>query len=61
MPVMREMDAAVAEAVEATGRTAGTLRINTLGMAAQSLSRPGWGGSIARIHRLCSTLLSMTD
>src|SRR5579871_235696 len=33
MPMMQEMDAAVAEAVEATGRTAGTLRINTLGMA----------------------------
>ena len=26
MPVMQELDAAVAEAVEATGRTAGTLR-----------------------------------
>src|SRR5262249_15590125 len=33
MPVMREMDAALAEAIEATGQTAGTLRINTLGMA----------------------------
>ena len=32
-----EMDAAVAEAVAATGRTAGTLRINTLGMAARKI------------------------
>ena len=47
MPVMREMDAAVAEAVEATGRTAGTLRINTLGMAAQKLIAPRLG----RFHR----------
>jgi DNA-binding transcriptional LysR family regulator len=37
MPMMQEMDAAVAEAVAATGRTAGTLRINTLGMAAKKL------------------------
>src|SRR6201984_1167498 len=44
VPVMREMDAAVAEAVEATGRTAGTLRINTLGMAAQKLIAPRLGG-----------------
>jgi len=41
------MDAAVAEAVEATGRTAGTLRINTLGMAAQKLIAPRLG----RFHR----------
>src|ERR1700756_4302679 len=47
VPVMREMDAAVAEAVEATGRTAGTLRINTLGMAAQKLIAPRLG----RFHR----------
>src|SRR6267154_3971659 len=47
MPMMREMDAAVAEAVEATGRTAGTLRINTLGMAAQKLIAPRLG----RFHR----------
>src|SRR6187455_90612 len=46
-PVLREMDAAVAEAVEATGRTAGTLRINTLGMAAQRLIAPRLG----RFHR----------
>src|SRR5512147_141908 len=43
MPVMREMDAAVAEAVEATGRMAGILRINTLGMAAQKLIAPRLG------------------
>ena len=34
-PMILEMDAAVAEAVVTTGRTAGTLRINTLGMAAK--------------------------
>ena len=32
-PMMLELDAAVAEAMTATGRTAGTLRINALGMA----------------------------
>src|SRR6201987_3944544 len=42
-PVMREMDAAVSEAVEATGRVAGSLRINTLGMAARQFLRPGLG------------------
>jgi DNA-binding transcriptional LysR family regulator len=47
MPMMQEMDAAVAETVEATGRTAGTLRINTLGMAAQKLIAPRLG----RFHR----------
>src|SRR3954447_22803916 len=47
MPVMREMDAAITEAVEATGRTAGTLRINTLSMAAQKLIAPRPG----RFHR----------
>lgn len=47
MPMMQEIDAAVAEAVEATGRTAGTLRINTLGMAAQKLIAPRLG----RFHR----------
>src|SRR5713101_4130048 len=36
-PMMLEMDAAVAEAVVTTGRTAGTLRINTLGMAAKKI------------------------
>ncbi len=46
-PMMVEMDAAVAEAVAATGRTAGTLRINTLGMAAKKLIAPRLG----RFHR----------
>jgi DNA-binding transcriptional LysR family regulator len=48
-PMMQELDAAVAEAVEATGRTAGTLRINTLGMAANKLIAPRLG----RFHRAC--------
>ena len=42
-PMILEMDAAVAEAVAATGRTAGTLRINTLGMAAKKLIAPRLG------------------
>src|SRR5216683_1181430 len=46
-PMMVEMDAAVAETVAATGRTAGTLRINTLGMAAKKLVAPRLG----RFHR----------
>src|SRR6266853_340575 len=46
-PMMQEMDAAVAEAVAATGRTAGTLRINTLGMAAKKIIAPRLG----RFHR----------
>ena len=46
-PMMAEMDAAVAEAVAATGRTAGTLRINTVGMAAKKLIAPRLG----RFHR----------
>ena len=45
--VIQELDAAVAEAVEATGRTAGTLRINTLSMAADRLIAPRLG----RFHR----------
>src|SRR5207247_9851006 len=45
--VIQELDAAVAEAVEATGRTAGTLRINTLSMAADKLIAPKLG----RFHR----------
>ena len=49
VPTMAEMDAAVADAVAATGRTAGTLRINTLGMAAQQLIAPRLG----RFHRAC--------
>ncbi|MEJ0020620.1 MAG: LysR family transcriptional regulator [Acetobacteraceae bacterium] len=46
-PLLREMDAAVAEAVAATGRMAGTLRINTLSLAAQRLIAPRLG----RFHR----------
>ncbi len=45
--VIQELDAAVAEAVEATGRKAGTLRINTLSMAADKLIAPRLG----RFHR----------
>jgi DNA-binding transcriptional LysR family regulator len=46
-PMMQEMADAVAEAVAATGRTAGTLRINTLGMAARMIIAPRLG----RFHR----------
>ncbi|MDE2442593.1 MAG: LysR family transcriptional regulator [Betaproteobacteria bacterium] len=46
-PMIEEMDAAVAEAIAATGRTAGTLRINTLGMAAKKIIAPRLG----RFHR----------
>src|SRR5882762_10028523 len=46
-PMILEMDAAVAEAVAATGRTAGTLRINTLSMAAKKIISPRLG----RFHR----------
>src|SRR5712672_2650866 len=46
-PMMQELDAAVAAAVAATGRTAGTLRINTLGMAARKIIAPRLG----RFHR----------
>jgi DNA-binding transcriptional LysR family regulator len=42
-PMMQELDAALAEAVAATGRTAGTLRINTPGMAAKKLIAPRLG------------------
>jgi len=47
VPMMSEMDAAVADAVAATGRTAGTLRINTLEMAAKNLIAPRLG----RFHK----------
>jgi DNA-binding transcriptional LysR family regulator len=47
-PTMREMDAAVAEAVAATGQTTGILRINTLGMAARKIIAPRLG----RFHRM---------
>ncbi len=46
-PMLLEMDAAVAETVAATGHTAGTLRINTLGMAAKKIIAPRLG----RFHR----------
>jgi DNA-binding transcriptional LysR family regulator len=46
-PLIGEMDAAVAETVAASGRTAGTLRINTLGMAAKKIIAPRLG----RFHR----------
>jgi DNA-binding transcriptional LysR family regulator len=45
--VIQDLDAAVAEAVETTGRTAGTLRINTLSMAVDKLIAPRLG----RFHR----------
>ena len=46
-PMVAEMDAAVSEAVAGKGRTAGTLRINTLGMAAKKIIAPRLG----RFHR----------
>jgi DNA-binding transcriptional LysR family regulator len=46
-PLIVEMDAAVAEAVATTGRAMGTLRINTLGMAAKEIIAPRLG----RFHR----------
>ena len=42
-PMLREMDDAVAQAVGTTARTAGTLRINTLSMAAQKIIAPRLG------------------
>jgi DNA-binding transcriptional LysR family regulator len=42
-PLFQDMDAAVAEAVASMGRAAGTLRINTLGMAAKQLIAPRLG------------------
>jgi DNA-binding transcriptional LysR family regulator len=42
-PMFREMDDAVAQAVGATTRTAGTLRINTLSMAAKKVIAPRLG------------------
>ena len=47
-PLIQDMDEAVAEASAATGRTVGTLRINTLGMAARQIIAPRLG----RFHRL---------
>lgn len=46
-PLIREMDEAVAEASAAAGQTCGTLRINTLGMAARQVIAPRLG----RFHR----------
>ncbi|QHB71444.1 LysR family transcriptional regulator [Stenotrophomonas sp. 364] len=48
-PMLREMDAAVAEAVDTRTRTSGTLRINTLSMAAKRLIAPRLG-RFARAH-----------
>lgn len=42
-PMLREMEDAVAQAVGATSRTAGTLRINTLSMAAKKIIAPRLG------------------
>jgi len=46
-PLIQEMDEAVAEASAAAGHTGGTLRINTLGMAARQIIAPRLG----RFHR----------
>lgn len=46
-PLFREMAVAVAEAGEATGRMSGTLRINTLGIAARTIIAP----RLARFHQ----------
>ena len=46
-PLIRDMAEAVAEASAAAGRTSGTLRINTLGMAARQVIAPRLG----RFHR----------
>ncbi len=46
-PLFREMAAAVAEASEATGQMNGTLRINTLGIAARTIIAP----RLARFHK----------
>jgi DNA-binding transcriptional LysR family regulator len=46
-PIIVELDAAVREAVDSTGRTAGTIRINTLGMAVKMVISPRLG----RFHR----------
>jgi len=47
LPMIVELDAAVAEVVATTGRIAGTLRINTLSMAAKKIIAP----RLARFHR----------
>lgn len=48
-PMLRDMDAAVAEAVDTRTRASGTLRINTLSMAAKRLIAPRLG-RFARSH-----------
>src|SRR5258705_4258049 len=45
-PMILEMDAAVADAVADMGSVAGTLRVNTLGMAARKIIAPRLG----RVH-----------
>ena len=47
-PLFREMAVAVAEAGEATGQMSGTLRINTLGIAARNIIAP----RLPRFHRV---------
>ncbi|MGN6481649.1 LysR family transcriptional regulator [Luteibacter sp.] len=47
-PLFREMAAAVAEASEATGQMSGTIRINTLGIAARTLIAP----RLSRFHQV---------
>lgn len=42
-PMILELDAAVMEAVASTGRTTGTIRINTLGMAVKKVISPRLG------------------
>ena len=49
VPMLREMDAAVAEAVDTRTHASGTLRINTLSMAAKRLIAPRLG-RFARAH-----------
>jgi len=46
-PMIQELDAAVAEAIATTGKTAGLLRINTLSLAAKTLIAPRLG----RFHK----------
>ena len=46
-PIILELDASVAEVVASTGRTAGTLRVNTLSMAVNTIIAPRLG----RFHR----------
>ncbi|MCI2260847.1 LysR family transcriptional regulator [Xanthomonas indica] len=47
-PLFREMATAVAEAGEATGQMKGTLRINTLGIAARTIIAP----RLSRFHQI---------